>query len=537
MNPTNRVAIFQFGHSHFFFKMKQAQKENPFNFKFNKSKHDIVGKPNPIYKKRKRTIPLEVPERSRSRLIDKRIGKSTETKSYEFEDPSHEETLTHFGQKVDDISVFPELSESEPDEPARTKSRNEIITEIIEKSKRYKRERQMQKEHDEMIRHEIDQDLETIRELMPVMNNSAYVEGSKSDYDTVMKEMSFDMRAKPTDRIKTDEELAMEAKVKLERLEKERLKRMNESSDDNHDTDEDSIERNSEVSNEIMPLTYKDGVLVNKEIFMKPCRDGGLEANESELESNISNDETDSCSESDLEEDQMSTERAPELHSDNIELPENEKSEIIAPTESGTLVEESEPPEMEELPFLFDAPATYSDFTQLLEGRDQMQTNLILERLQIQYNPKLGAENVAVLQKLMIFILKHIITVPYNQDFFAILKNHFIPMAKEFPNHYLKWIKARVIYLSSALESRRVKQKSLFSTGDLFIFQTVKQIYSISDFQHPAVTPLVLLWCQYLQTAPVLSYRDVLSKLLISQLLTDVFEFNVDCHSWETFHS
>ena len=519
--------------------MKQAQKENPFNFKFNKTKHDIVGKTNPIYKKRKRTIPVEVPERTRSRMIDKRIGKNTETKSYEFEIPSHQETLTHFGQKVDDISVFPDLSESEPDEPARTKSRNEIITEIIEKSKRYKRERQMQKEHDEMIRLEIDQDLETIRELMPGMNSSTYVEGSKSDYDTLMKEMSFDMRAKPTDRIKTDEELAMEAKEKLERLEKERLKRMNENSDDNNDTDEDSIEGNSnDNSNEIMPLTYKDGVLVNKEIFMKPCRDGGLESDESELESNISNDETDSYYESDLNEDEISTGKTPEQYSDNTELLENDKPEIMATTESGTLVQESEPAEkMGELPFLFDAPATYSDFTQLLEGRDQMQTNLILERLQIQYNPKLGAENVAVLQKLLIFILKHLTTVPYHRELFATLKKHFIPIAKEFPNHFLKWIKARVIYLSSALDSRRAKQKKLFSTGDLFIFQTVKQIYSISDFQHPAVTPLVLLWCQYLQMAPVLCYRDVLSKLLISQLLTDVFEFNVDCYSWETFHS
>uniref|UniRef100_A0A453L7T5 Uncharacterized protein n=3 Tax=Triticinae TaxID=1648030 RepID=A0A453L7T5_AEGTS len=61
-------------------------------------------------------------------------------------------------------------------------------------------------------------------------------------YDKLVKEMVMDQRARPSDRTKTPEELAQEEKERLEKLEKERHKRMlgtAESSDEEDDDSED----------------------------------------------------------------------------------------------------------------------------------------------------------------------------------------------------------------------------------------------------------------------------------------------------------
>ena len=45
-------------------------------------------------------------------------------------------------------------------------------------------------------------------------------------YDAALREMVYDKRSKPTERIKTDEEIAQEEMERLQKLEEERLKRM-----------------------------------------------------------------------------------------------------------------------------------------------------------------------------------------------------------------------------------------------------------------------------------------------------------------------
>lgn len=121
-------------------------KENPFSLKFNKNKHEILNKNLGNVTRKKKPQRRMDQRKSKSTFVDKRIGKNPETKQFEFQMPSKDETLTHFGQNVDDITAFPEMSSDEDEtlnHQERQKSRNEIITEIIEKSKRYKRERQV----------------------------------------------------------------------------------------------------------------------------------------------------------------------------------------------------------------------------------------------------------------------------------------------------------------------------------------------------------------------------------------------------------
>ena len=221
------------------------------------------------------------------------------------------------------------------------------MKEIIQKSKMHKRERQMQKEQDLDLVEQVDADLDEIRTLLapmssadaiPATHNKMTVSSDRlrmiqgldplsspsssdqqqaqqqqqqppkiEEYDRVFRELARDGRAAPTDRTKSDQEVAAEAADKLRAAETRRARRMQGLYSDSEQEDEGDGERNKKRKNrarggsggggdavaddlgdevwgaevaavrgreEVMPLTYdKEGRLVNKEIFMKPKED------------------------------------------------------------------------------------------------------------------------------------------------------------------------------------------------------------------------------------------------------------------------
>ncbi|KDN48010.1 hypothetical protein RSAG8_03026, partial [Rhizoctonia solani AG-8 WAC10335] len=217
-----------------------------------------------------------------------------------------DEELTHYGQSLNalddfdgagiqldddeesgqiDASVvrhdhFGGFDDEKEDEPERKKSKAEVMSEIISKSKAYKAERQEQREADDNARHQLDQDFASIRDLLyapappdpsssgsnsiPLgkpRTQSAPTNETKSDqadtstteektgptaktnedYDQFVRELVFDKRSRPTDRLKTEEELAREAAEALEKAEKSRLRRMR--GEESEDEDERSGKR------------------------------------------------------------------------------------------------------------------------------------------------------------------------------------------------------------------------------------------------------------------------------------------------------
>ncbi|KAJ1336749.1 hypothetical protein BSLG_007068 [Batrachochytrium salamandrivorans] len=274
---------------------------NPFEMKFAKQKHDIIGRKN---------------RNRESALIDRRIGEhdpnmSIEDKMLErfmrektqrsgkstmFNIDSEEQELTHMGQSLSNFSSFDDagferVDDSDDDgnidakivkythfggfeedkaDPDSHKSRNEIMKEVMAKSKMHKRERQRQKEVDLEIQDSLDADLEEIRGMLVPMSEKPVTEGRMvissdraklisgeiavrpsevkapfkghsdihvefnpppqpkldDDYDKFVRELAYDRRAKPTDRIKNEDEIAQSEKNKLEKLEKERIRRM-----------------------------------------------------------------------------------------------------------------------------------------------------------------------------------------------------------------------------------------------------------------------------------------------------------------------
>ncbi len=151
------------------------------------------------------------------------------------------------------------------------------MREVIAKSKFHKIERQKTKDADDELREQLDDELADIRGLLyeqapvptpaPAVDlkakaklnvfpgpatgaNATAVAGAStsapeadakpaSSYDTFVRELAFERRAKPQDRLKSEEELAAEEAQRLMKAEKARLKRMRGDSDDEGENEEE----------------------------------------------------------------------------------------------------------------------------------------------------------------------------------------------------------------------------------------------------------------------------------------------------------
>ena len=172
-----------------------------------------------------------------------------------------DEELTHFGQSLgdnatldwsdndasdDERSLDKEIAskynfggggdgtEGGPDD-GRQKTKKEIMEEIIKKSKTYKAERRKDKEETDQLVDELNEDFKEIQGLLksrsdPLAQNEEEVVLEKDDdaveYNKLKSILGMDLRARATDRLKTEEEVAREERERLDTLEAARVKRM-----------------------------------------------------------------------------------------------------------------------------------------------------------------------------------------------------------------------------------------------------------------------------------------------------------------------
>lgn len=146
-----------------------------------------------------------------------------------------------------------EEQEDEADLPERKKSKQEVMKEVVAKSKLYKYERQAAKDEDEDLREELDKDFKDIHALLRGLGPKAPKESSTTvagmnpdraallngtdkvkfdkDYDLALKKMAQEKRSIPSERTKTEEELVEHNAEKLRRAQR-RVQGLPENSDD-----------------------------------------------------------------------------------------------------------------------------------------------------------------------------------------------------------------------------------------------------------------------------------------------------------------
>ncbi|CAE6445815.1 unnamed protein product [Rhizoctonia solani] len=600
---------------------------NPFDERVTRVKHDVggrklkgvVGRPGVSrqagLEQRKKTLLVEYDQKDRAGgIVDRRFGENDATMSpeermlerftrerqrqtkgaaFNLED---DEELTHYGQSLNALDDFDgagiELDDEEEggqidanvvrhdhfggfdddgeDEPERKKSKSEVMSEIIAKSKAYKAERQEQREADDNARHQLDQEFASIRDLLyapappdpsssgsnsiPLgkprmqptstdetksdqaeMNNTEEKTGptakTDEDYDQFVRELVFDKRSRPTDRLKTEEELAREAAEALEKAEKSRLRRMR--GDESEDEDERGGKRRKRVA---QADDLEDDFVETDDAY-------GLGAG---LEAAVDGDESGESGEED--------EETGEEGETGDESDDNEESEEVNPSDlSDGAGEEDEPVQGEAealvvshsqksksqvkgkgiahstLPFTFPFPSSHEELLEILEDVREEDVPTVIQRIRVQYHPSLAEGNKQKLQSLVGTLLEHTLHVASSSaPSFSVLSSlapHIYALSSAYPATAAQAFISKLTLMQKNLArglahgASSADARTWPGAPELALLRFVGAIWSTSDLNHAVGTPSMLLIGQYLAQARVRSLRDIASGLFLCTLV------------------
>lgn len=264
---------------------KNKKQLNPFEVHINKDKQKILGRKSKndrglpgvsrakAINRRKQSLLQEYKLQNKDNVfLDKRIGEkncamsmedkaiarfATERlKAYKKESifNLNDEILTHRGQTLEEIEKFDdpksddEFSDNENvsgkldknlveahfgggilSKVDSTLSRKDIIDQLIAESKKRKAEKQKIREQTIDLTEKLDSEW---RDLLPIMSASKKStedtdETMKTDaYDIAVRQLKFEARGNPSEKLKSEEEIIQEEKERLEKLEANRLARM-----------------------------------------------------------------------------------------------------------------------------------------------------------------------------------------------------------------------------------------------------------------------------------------------------------------------
>lgn len=581
-----------------------------------KTKHD-VGLPgvsrSKAINKRKETLLKEYQHKNKSnKLIDRRFGEYDTKMAPEDKilqrfamerqrvhdkkdvyNLNEEEELTHYGQSLAEMEKFNDLvnSDDETEEKGllsaeltaahfgggggllrkktsgeqqeeegsqRAKSRQELIEELIQKSKQEKRERQVQKEEAQELTEKLDQDWKSIQALMVQKTPKAEKQEEKpklEEYDMMVRELGFEMKAQPSEKMKTPEELAREEREKLQKLEADRLRRMM------GDEVDDSAQRQTYMSADDLndgfildkddkkTLSYQDGKWNIEEGSEEDEDDEEGESGEEESEAEEEDEDGDGEEEEEEgeedeeeEEEEGGSEEEEDGHSDleseqesEDEERKQEEKETKAKVKKSLTKEELKAQQdaaKAELPYTFTAPESYDDLKDLLHGHTPDNQRLIVARTQKCNHPSLAVGNKLKLQKLFGFLLEYVGELATRSPPELTTIDKLIPelytLCQMFPEAACKAMQSTIGDAAHSMEEvLEVKGHAAFPALDMLIYLKVTALlFPTSDFRHPVTTPALLYISQGLTKCPVRSLEDVTSGLILCCLAVEYVSFS-----------
>ncbi|KAG8936172.1 nucleolar complex protein 14 [Tulasnella sp. 418] len=563
------------------------QKLNPFDVKVTKVKNEVkgqklkgvIGRPGMSkqagIEQRRKTLLVEYDKRSRAGgLIDRRFGENDPNMTpeekmlerftkerqraskvnFNLED---DEDLTHYGQSLSAMDDFDgaglALDEDEDD--------NSGMSKHFSSSRTY--ERQLQKVQDDSTRHQLDQEFHDIQRLLFQTPPDPSATGSNSlplgkprhhaagedrpapemeleqkddDYDQFVRELVFEKRAKPTDRLKTEEETALEEKEKLEKAERARIRRMN--GEDVTDSEEEGSNRRKrrhnaqadDLDDDFMEDDGDDAFALGAGLGAHIDADGTVEdqvdhhdpTNHSAQPASDDDDEDDE--ETDDSEDALEEELTDE-DNEGVETGDDGSfDDLVSSRKTGSASKSTRTP-VKELPFTFECPETHEEFLDILDGVDDSDVPTVIHRIRTIHHPSLAEGNKAKLAVFTTILIDHLayITAPPNPSFslLSLISPHIFSLCKSYP------VEAAQAFISklSLMQKNLVRgishaaqvngAKTYPGTAELSILRMIGAIWSTSDLSHPVVAPAMLLMGQYLAQCRIRGLQDLASGLFL----------------------
>ena len=258
----------------------------------------------------------------------------------------------------------------------------------------------MQQEKDEDLRHQLDQDMESLRSVLYSVDPersaedarlNAVVEtpnGQDKEYDKAVRELAFDQRAKPKDRTKTEEELALEEKQTLEKAERKRQRRMRGEDTDSEDEDRRRKRLKQIGGDDLEDDFYGEdgfGPGLREEVGDTSDEDGEdeeVEGEEEEEEEGLGLEDTGDGDDTESEAEGIGSAE----EGDDIELVPQQTGSL-----KKTIVEK-------ELPYTFPCPGSHEEFLDILKGIKDDDIPTVVHRVRTLHHPSLAEDNKLKLQ-------------------------------------------------------------------------------------------------------------------------------------------
>jgi nucleolar protein 14 len=240
-------------------------------------------------------------------------------------------------------------------------------------------------------------------------------EDDYQDYDKFVRELAFDHRARPTDRTKTEEEIAVEEKEKLEKAEKARKRRMEGLDSDDGNGPESgrrsgkgpaNKKRKREPQADDLDDDFdgQEGLQLGHGLTLEDIMNarGDDEDDDESGEEGESDSEEEESGESDEGDDDEESDIADLESSDEVEFGEDEMNEIgtngkivkqNGTKAKPTLSKKKVTSDTNEIPYTFECPSDHVDFLEILEGIHLEDTPTVVHRICVMHNIKVAAEN------------------------------------------------------------------------------------------------------------------------------------------------
>lgn len=464
------------------------------------------------------------------------------------------------------------------------KTKKEIMEEVILKSKYFKAQKAREKEENEHLMEELDKNFALLqqskvllsvtepgksipnehvkKEDLPVTRRAETYKLEQPDsYDKLVNDMVLEMRARPSDRTKTPEEIAQEEKERLERLEEERQKRMlatdYSSDEDGENVEKDSAQRPRSISGDDLGDSFaldeepghKKGWV--DEILERKDADDSENEDEDSSEDSENSEDTDEDEESeedddneqkrtlslkdweqsddddlgtDLDEDEEGEDKNDAIGDDvdveKIGLNKSNKSELrkedVVSVEAKKIKSSGKHASTKsDIPYIIEAPRSLEEFSSLLENRSNGDVVEIINRIRANNSIKLAAENRKKIQVFYGVLLQYFAVLanrkPLNFELLNLLVKPLMEMSVEIPYFSAICARQRILRTRTQFcEALKNQENGCWPTlKTLFLLRLWSMIFPCSDFRHAVMTPAILLMCEYLMRCPIMSGRDV----------------------------
>ncbi|XP_022776704.1 nucleolar protein 14-like isoform X2 [Durio zibethinus] len=491
------------------------------------------------------------------------------------------------------------------------KTKKEIMEEVILKSKYFKAQKARDKEENEQLMDELDKNFTSLvqskvllsltepgkmnalkalvnkgvpnehvekEDLLVAQRAETYKQEQPDLYDKLVNEMVLDMRARPSDRTKTPEEIAQDERERLEQLEEERQKRMlakdYSSDEDGENVEKDSAQRPRSISGDDLGDSFAldedlgskkgwvDEILERKDADdsenededasenSESAEDTGEDEGSEEEEEEEDDDDDDECEKTltlkdweqsdednlvmDLDEDEEEQDHDDVIGDKDVEQrgrnkpnktePRKEDVESVdAKRIKSSVKHTSTKPD---IPFLIEAPRSLEELSSLLENCSNGDVIVIVNRIRASNAIKLAAENRKKMQVFYGVVLQYFAVLankkPLNFDLLNLLVKPLMEISMEIPYFSAICARQRILRTRTQFcEALKNQENGCWPTlKTLFLLRLWSMVFPCSDFRHVVMTPAILLMCEYLMRCPIMSGRDVaIGSFLCSMVL------------------